>query len=1047
MTVVDNEGSRATDSVIITVADTTKPVAEIPSLPVLHGDCGVELASPYAFDNCAGRIAGSTPGSLSLHNQGTFTIVWSYDDRNGNVLTQNQTVIIKDSIAPVIVKNGSDTVVIVKESANSTNWHMNSATAVDNCTGTTIRASRSDGFPLDTSFFEGITKITWTACDTNGNCDSVARTVTVKRNHTPVLVMPSDTSMLEGQLITLRILASDPDGTFPDIFMENCTVPHSLIDNKNGTATVEFRPGCTDHGTYNIKVSATDSIDTVQNVFILTITDVNFDPVFDTTSHYSAREMQNFNATFRVYDCDGTIPEIRIVNTPPGASFVDNRNGTATIQWTPGATANGYYVIVFEANDNHSTVRDTIILEVMDTNAYPPVLTLSTIDTTCPFNQALILYAKAEDLDGTPPIIKATGIPSGASLIDDHEGNAIFTWTPRDTGVFTFTVTAFDLVDSASFVSRLVTIRVTDRNLSGPVFTPQPDVVIDQNQKMELTIRAVDLDGTIPTLTLIAKPQGAVFTDNRDGSGTISWIPGCDVLGTFAFTAVATDGLFSDTMTTSVTVRDVNCTPVFYRTTDINAQFGELIKFEVRAYDPDNDNTVLYLSVSCNLQGYTFATKNDGSGVFGWLANYSSGSYPVKFYVSDGQSTDSTEMHINVGKSGSVRISGNPKGVKIYAMPSGSYSGEYLGDDSVVFSALPGTYFFQMQSQGHRPQQFTCNVLADTLLNVFRTLKPSIPLMFAPAETLVTQSGVLTIDGSFSLTDLNGDGILDISSWTGKGLAFHPGTVTGSLIFRPIPILITDSVKNIDPFYHLSVDWNNDRKYDCLYSDRLGNIIIINLKDLAVDTILKISGTRIYPLVYDVNNDHKKDLVVHSEGKGVFVYLNTGSDALPAFQSATECTNSLGTSLISMQGPFALVDIDGDLSEEFVVRENGVLRIFKISGQFGALALLEDLNCAGKRYTADSSNLFLIGSSQGMPGLIVRNGTKLQVYYSRLRGDINGDKTVDIRDIGEISKKWELIDTDSNWKSLCNLKLSTTGSEVIDIIDINRASKCWELQE
>lgn len=1043
--VVDDENSSDTDSVTISVIDTLAPIPEIETLPVIHGSCSVTLKAPTAIDNCSGVITGTTD-SLTYTTQGTRTVTWTYTDNSGNKSTQTQTVIVKDTIAPIINSSESDTVAIIKESANSIDLQIDSASATDNCTKTIITASRSDGLPLDTLFFEGITRITWTACDVNGNCDSVFHEVTVKRNKAPV-VTAADTSMLEGEIITLQITASDPDGTVPVIFMDSCPVPYSFIDHHNGTATVEFRPGCTDHGIYEISIYGSDGIDTVKDTFTLTIGDVNFDPVFDTTSYYIAWETKEFTATFRVFDCDGTIPEIRIKNCPHGASFSDNHDGTATLLWTPDADDNGYYLIVLEANDDHITIKDTIIIEIKDINAYPPVLTLSTTDTTRPVNQELIIYARAEDQDGTPPVIKATNLPHGAYFESDNEGNAILKWTPPDTGVFMITITAIDLVDSTSFDSKLLTIRITNDNTSKPVFKPHHNVEIDQNQKLELIVEALDPDGTIPMLSLITKPQGANFTDNCNGSGTITWIPDCDISGAYAFTAVATDGKFYDSLTVTVTVRDINCAPVLYKISDINAQYGDPVRFEIDAYDPDNDSSELYFSISCDLPGYTFKTSDDGKVVFGWYVNCSSGSFPVRFYVTDGQLTDSTDIYIHVGKSGSVKIAGHPQGAKIYALPSGCYRGEYLGTDSVVFSAIPGIYHFQMQLEGYRPQNFTCDVKADTTIMVSHTLKPVIPIMLAPAETLITQKGDLAIDGSFSLADINRDGILDISSLTGNQFTAYYGISSSSLVFRPTKSTINDLIKIINPFHHLFVDWNNDRTYDCLYSDISGNILLVNLKMLSIDTIVKATGSRNYPVVYDVNNDHKKDLIVHSEGKGLFIYLNTGSDANPQFQFATECTDSSGASLISLTGAFTIVDIDGDGSEEFIARENEVLRLFKIKNQFESLTLSEDLNCGGSRDATKSADILMIESVQGKPALIIRKGDKLLVYSTRLRGDINGDKKVDIRDISEISRNWEIIDSDLNWNPSCNLNLSAKGSEIIDIRDITKASSCWELQE
>lgn len=155
--VVDDEGSSDTDSVIISVTDTLAPIPEIETLPVIHGSCSVILTAPTARDNCSGVITGTTD-SLTYMTQGTRTVMWTFTDSYGNTSSQTQTVIVKDTIAPIISLSGSDTVVIIKEAANAIDLQIDSASATDNCTETIITASRSDGLPLDTLFFEGITE-------------------------------------------------------------------------------------------------------------------------------------------------------------------------------------------------------------------------------------------------------------------------------------------------------------------------------------------------------------------------------------------------------------------------------------------------------------------------------------------------------------------------------------------------------------------------------------------------------------------------------------------------------------------------------------------------------------------------------------------------------------------------------------------------------------------------------------------------------------------------------------------------------------------------
>lgn len=81
-----------TQNVVIT--DVTAPVADVATLPDLTDICGTSsLTPPTATDNCMGVITGTTDAVLPYNISGTSTITWTYDDGNGNVSTQTQTVI------------------------------------------------------------------------------------------------------------------------------------------------------------------------------------------------------------------------------------------------------------------------------------------------------------------------------------------------------------------------------------------------------------------------------------------------------------------------------------------------------------------------------------------------------------------------------------------------------------------------------------------------------------------------------------------------------------------------------------------------------------------------------------------------------------------------------------------------------------------------------------------------------------------------------------------------------------------------------------------
>ena len=96
----DGNGNTSTQNQTIIIDDTIAPVPNVPNLPNATGQSTVTVTAPTATDSCVGTIIGTTPSPLTYSTQGTFTIVWTYNDTNGNTSTQNQTVVVADTIAP-----------------------------------------------------------------------------------------------------------------------------------------------------------------------------------------------------------------------------------------------------------------------------------------------------------------------------------------------------------------------------------------------------------------------------------------------------------------------------------------------------------------------------------------------------------------------------------------------------------------------------------------------------------------------------------------------------------------------------------------------------------------------------------------------------------------------------------------------------------------------------------------------------------------------------------------------------------------------------------
>jgi hypothetical protein len=192
--VTDANGNTNSATAVVTVKDSTAPVANIVMLATITRECSVTVTRPTATDNCAGTVTATTPDPLTYTVQGTYTIHWNYTDGSGNTSSQTQTVIIKDVTAPVITCNAN-----IMHTADAGicgySFTPSTPTATDNCS-VTVSGVRSDNLALNARYPVGTTTIVWTATDIANNTTSCTQTITVTDNEFPVLTgVPSNVTV------------------------------------------------------------------------------------------------------------------------------------------------------------------------------------------------------------------------------------------------------------------------------------------------------------------------------------------------------------------------------------------------------------------------------------------------------------------------------------------------------------------------------------------------------------------------------------------------------------------------------------------------------------------------------------------------------------------------------------------------------------------------------------------------------------------------------------------------------------------------------------
>ena len=89
---IDASGNTATCTFFIEVIDTISPVA--PTLATIEGGCSVTLDTPTTTDNCGGTITGTTTTVFPVTASGITSVIWSFDDGNGNITNVPQYISI-----------------------------------------------------------------------------------------------------------------------------------------------------------------------------------------------------------------------------------------------------------------------------------------------------------------------------------------------------------------------------------------------------------------------------------------------------------------------------------------------------------------------------------------------------------------------------------------------------------------------------------------------------------------------------------------------------------------------------------------------------------------------------------------------------------------------------------------------------------------------------------------------------------------------------------------------------------------------------------------
>jgi hypothetical protein len=207
---------------------------------------------------------------------------------------------------------------------------------------------------------------------------------------------------------------------------------------------------------------------------------------------------------------------------PFGVYFVDNGDGTATLTGTAYAT--GTFPISVTASNlaGSSTQNESLVV-----GSAPSLIAAdgTTFDFGSPSS-----YLVATTGYPTPAISETGALPAGVSFVDNGDGTATLAGNPTASGLFPLTLTA---QSAAGTVTQNFVLAVDE----SPSITSAPSADFPVGTSSSFTVSTT----AYPTASLSETgplPSGFTFTDNGDGTATITGDPTAP--GTYPITVQAT---------------------------------------------------------------------------------------------------------------------------------------------------------------------------------------------------------------------------------------------------------------------------------------------------------------------------------------------------------------------------------------------------------------------------------------------------------------------------------------------------------------------------
>ena len=533
----------------------------------------------------------------------------------------------------------------------------------------------------------GTYEIPWEVSDSQGTVTAESTIEVLNVNAPPVFGPLQGLQVAEGQPLSLRAFAFDPDnphfvppernedGTLVPLGNVAASVTYSIIDMPVGatfdeeTGVLRWEPDYDQAGEHVIQFTGVDDGNgtglpaSATLAVSVSVINTNRHPQIDPLPNVTIQRDETRDIEVQVVDPDGNPIVIEATSDipgyplPPFMTLQDRGDGTAVLRVEPQVGDLGDFAIRVTASDDGDgggpaevlADSDAFVVSVESQNEPPQFDPLG--DRVAVTDQSFELLVRARDLNAEPLTFTLAGLPIAATLTPQASyGTALLQWTPDVSEVGSYSVT-IEVTDggngdiAAALSDQLTFELIVRQDNNAPLLKPIGALTVAENDTLTVALEGIDTDGDWLSYGADNLPPGA---DVDPYTGILSWTPNFLQAGVYEDLRLFTgDGRASGEQFVTITVTDTNRAPALLLLPTQYSREDSLLQFTIGAIDPDED-PIDYSVAQGMPEGATFDVLD---GTFQWQPDFDQArDYVVTFAARDsGGLVDTMDVALRIG--------------------------------------------------------------------------------------------------------------------------------------------------------------------------------------------------------------------------------------------------------------------------------------------------------------------------------------------------------------------------------------------------------------